>query len=90
VFGDDVVVNLQVISDPLPQAQLSCEDTISYLSSLNKFGPASCAQQAFRSVCCKTCQSIENVFFFLYSMKHCENLNKYFRLFDCLNILFRI
>lgn len=57
VFGDDVVVNLQVISLPLPQTQLTCEQTISYVSSQNQFGPAYCSTASFRQVCCETCKS---------------------------------
>lgn len=57
MFGDDVVVNLKVISVPLPQPQLSCEDTISYVSSQNQFGPAYCSTTSFRRVCCETCKS---------------------------------
>lgn len=57
IFGDDVVVNELVIDEPLPYTQLSCEETLTYLSSINLYGPAYCSQERFRQTCCKTCQS---------------------------------
>lgn len=57
VFGDDMVTNQQVIDEPLPEPQLTCRETIKYLSSINLFGPAYCAQPRFRQACCKTCES---------------------------------
>lgn len=57
VFGDDVVVNQQVIDEPLPEIQMTCRDSLKYLSSQNLYGPAYCKQPKFRKTCCKTCQS---------------------------------
>ena len=35
VFGDDVIVNLQVLAIELPSVQMDCESVITYISSLN-------------------------------------------------------
>lgn len=57
VFGDDVVVNLQVIPDPLPKNQLTCEETLNYLSSIGRFPYIYCNDPNFSKTCCQTCQS---------------------------------
>ena len=57
-FGDDVVVNQQTIYAQLPSTQLSCEETFTYISgSLNQFPLSYCADDRFKAVCCRTCQS---------------------------------
>lgn len=48
IFGDDVVVNLQVIGEPLPQTQMSCEDVFTYLSSIDQFPIAYCSTPLFK------------------------------------------
>ncbi|RNA14579.1 flocculation FLO11-like, partial [Brachionus plicatilis] len=56
VFGDDVVVNLQVIPDPLPKNQLTCQETLDYLSSIGRFPYAYCNDPNFSKTCCQTCR----------------------------------
>ena len=59
-FGDDVVVNIQVLTDPLPKNQMTCEETLNYFSGLGRFSISYCTDPNFQSTCCKTCQSKTN------------------------------
>jgi hypothetical protein len=57
LFGDDVIVNLQVITDPLPTNQMQCEDVFAYLETRNQFPIIYCNIPLFRKTCCNTCKS---------------------------------
>ena len=58
-FGDDMVINGQVIWDQkLPEAQMSCDQAMDFLFSLGLFAPAYCFQNpVFKATCCQTCKS---------------------------------
>ena len=56
-FGDDVVVNLQVIKEPLPSNQMTCEEVFAFLTSINQFPINYCTVPSFRETCCNTCRS---------------------------------
>lgn len=60
LFGDDIVVNLQVIKDPLPYSQMTCEQVLNYLESVNQFPIIYCTIPLFRQTCCATCKSKRN------------------------------
>ncbi len=60
-FGDDIVINGQVIFDQkLPHEQMTCDEVIDYFNTLNIHAPAYCFQNPyFKSTCCQTCKSIK-------------------------------
>lgn len=64
-FGNDIVVNKQVIFAQLPTTQMSCDDVFDFIAtSLNQFPLSYCSDTNFKSVCCSTCQSIILYFVF--------------------------
>lgn len=61
-FGDDVVVNQQVIFNPLPATQLSCPAVFDFI--INNLGQSPltyCADERFKNTCCKTCARYESL-----------------------------
>ncbi len=59
-FGDDIVINQQIILDNLPQQEMTCENVFSYLLTQSIFSYAYCDtlnSENFGKICCKTCES---------------------------------
>ncbi len=58
-FGDDIVVNQQVISGELPSTQMSCSAVFNYISNtIGEFPLSYCSDPNFNFTCCSTCKSI--------------------------------
>jgi hypothetical protein len=57
IFGDDVVINRQVIAEELPSTQMSCQNALDYLESLGRSPATYCMDPIFRKTCCHTCKS---------------------------------
>jgi hypothetical protein len=57
VFGDDLIINKQVIDEELPFDQIRCQEALSFLEEQGKSITAYCAQAKFRKTCCQTCKS---------------------------------
>ena len=59
-FGDEIIVNKQVLGETLPRTQMNCQDVFDYISTgLKKFPVTYCSNhQNFQAACCKFCESI--------------------------------
>ena len=57
LYGDDLVIDQLVLSDPLPASAMTCDDVVSYLGSLQRSPLIYCSYPAFRQTCCQTCKS---------------------------------
>jgi hypothetical protein len=70
-FGDDIVVDRQVIGNlQLPAIQMKCQEVLDYIASRNQSLVSYCNEGLFQRTCCQTCKSINNSFnFYLYRKK---------------------
>ena len=55
LFGDNLIINQTIVSDPLPMSPMSCSDFMVYLINNGKSPFSYCSNSTFRSTCCKTC-----------------------------------
>ena len=58
-FGDEIIVNRQVLGFDTPRTQMTCQNVFDYISTtLNQFPVAYCQSNAnFRAACCNFCKS---------------------------------
>ena len=56
LYGDDVILDQTIISDPLPAAQMNCPDVITFLVKNKKSPFEYCSRPEFKRACCQTCK----------------------------------
>lgn len=57
-FGDEIIVNKQVLALELPKVQMTCQEVFDHISTtLNELPVRYCSDPLFKSACCDFCKS---------------------------------